>query len=65
MECPEKARLVNEYSATLLEFSRSLRALRKMLGDVTEEEWHYAEQARLRAEQARVMLENHLKEHGC
>ena len=65
MECPEKARLVNEYSSTLLEFSRSLRALRNMLGEVKEEDWQYAEQIRLRAEQARATLENHLKEHGC
>ena len=65
MECPDKARLVNEYSATLLEFSRSLRALRNMLGEIAEEDWQYAEQIRLRAEQARATLEQHLKEHGC
>jgi len=65
MECPDKTRLVSEYNQPLLEFSRSLRALRKMLGDLTEQDWQFAEQHRERAEQARVTLEVHIKEHGC
>lgn len=67
--CPEKNRLLYKYDAVLAEYSRTVSFLYRRVGvlrkDAYTEISEFTDQARLRCEQARVALEEHIREHGC
>jgi hypothetical protein len=69
MGCEEKARLVEEYSAATSAFSEAVKELRRKIGTSPREEYTRLErissQARVKAEQARLALEQHISSHRC
>jgi hypothetical protein len=69
MICEEKARLVDEYSATTSDFSKAVQEMRRKIGTSSKEEYKRLEQnsseARVKAEQARLALEQHIAAHRC
>jgi hypothetical protein len=67
--CGEKARLLAEYQERVRLYNVAVSALsearpRANRGDYLRMQ-RYAEQARQKAEQARLALERHSNEHGC
>ena len=69
MICEEKTRLVDEYSAATLAFSKTVQELRRNIGTSPREEYKRLErissEARVKAEQARLALEQHISAHRC
>ena len=67
--CPEKTRLLYQYDALLAEYSRTISFLFKRVGvlrkDAYQEISDFTDNARLRCEDARIALEQHVREHGC
>ena len=64
-DCPERIRLAEEYSEAVSEFSRRFQLLKHEAAARTEDNWKFAEEARLRAESAWQLIEIHLREHRC
>lgn len=69
MVCEEKTRLVGGYSTATLAFSEAVQELRRNMGTSPKEEYKRLEristEARVKAEQARLALEQHIAAHGC
>jgi hypothetical protein len=69
MVCEEKTRRVDEYSAATLAFSKAVQELRRNIGTSPREDYKRLERvssdARVKAEQARLALEQHVASHGC
>jgi hypothetical protein len=69
MVCGEKTRLVEEYSMATQAFTRAVQELRRKIGTSPREEYKRLErislEARLKSEQARLALEQHVVAHGC
>jgi hypothetical protein len=69
MICEEKARLVDEYSATTSAFSNAVQEMHRKIGTSPKEEYKRLEQdsseARVKAERARLALEQHIAAHRC
>jgi len=69
LTCEQKKRLANEYEAATRKFSEAVRELRKKLGISTIEEYQRldraANEARVKSEQARLALEQHIASHCC
>jgi hypothetical protein len=69
MFCGEKTRLLAEYSVPTDAFSEAVQELRQKIGTSPREEYRRLEQitleARLKSEQARLALEQHIATHGC
>lgn len=69
MICGEKARLVDEYSAATLAFSKAVQELRRKIGTSPKEDYKRLERissvARVKAKQARLALEQHIAAHRC
>ena len=69
MSCEEKARLAMEYDASTSKFSEAVGKLRRKMGTSLKDEYDRLErasnEARVRSEQARLALEQHIAAHRC
>ena len=69
MVCEEKARLVTAYEAATSAFSEAVKELHRRIGTSPKEEYQRLEQisteARVKSEQARLALEQHISAHLC
>lgn len=69
MNCEEKVRLATEYEISTAKFSEAVTELRKKMGTSAREEYQQldraANEARVRSEQARLTLEQHIASHRC
>ena len=69
MSCKEKDRLVSEYEATTVHFSEAVAELNDKIGTMPKEEYQRLDRAadehRMKSEQARLALEQHIAAHGC
>ncbi len=69
MSCKVKARLVEEYSAVTLAFSKAVQEQHGKVGTSPREESKRLEtissEARVKAAQAKLALEQHIASHGC
>ena len=69
MSCEEKNRLLREYEAATVTFSTAVIELGWRMGTSPKEEYKRLAQtsndARLKAEGARLALEQHIAAHGC
>jgi hypothetical protein len=68
-QCIEKRRLVDSYQQATANFSRQLTILNERLGTSPRDEYDSLRRAvdaeRVRSEQARLALEQHVADHGC
>ena len=66
-KCEHRNRLLGEWQESLANFSDAVKRLRECSGDGSKfaEQYRSTEQARLHAENARMMVEHHRAEHGC
>jgi len=69
MGCEEKGRLAFEYETSTTKFSEAVTELRKKMGISEKEEYERldraANEARVKSEQARLALEQHIAAHRC
>ena len=69
MSCEEKARLAQEYDAATTRFAAAVRQYHRNIGTSTQAEYEQlkraSDEARVKSEQARLALEQHLAAHGC
>jgi hypothetical protein len=69
MPCEEKARLTIGYDTATSKFSATVSELHLRMGTSPRDEYHRLErasnEARLRSEQARLALEEHIASHRC
>jgi hypothetical protein len=69
MICAEKTRLVAEYEENTSVFSQAVKELRRKIGTSPREEYKRLErissEARVKAEQARLALKQHISTHHC
>jgi hypothetical protein len=67
--CVEKSRLLYRYDAFLAEYSRTVSFLYKRVGVLRKEDYQeistFTDEARVRCEEARLALEDHIRDHGC
>lgn len=67
--CEEKKRLAAEYEATTARFAESVRELNRKMGTSPKSEYdrlqRASDEARIKSEQARLALEQHVADHGC
>lgn len=69
MVCEEKARLVGEYETATGRFSAAVTELQRKMGTSPKAEYdrlqRVSDEARVKSEQARLVLERHTAAHGC
>jgi hypothetical protein len=69
INCEGKARLVKEYSLATAAFSDAVQELRRKIGTSPKVEYERLERissaARVKSEQARLALEQHIETHRC
>jgi hypothetical protein len=69
VSCEEKARLTMEYDTATSKFSATVSELRLRMGTSPKDEYRRLErtsnEARVRSEQARLALEEHIAAHRC
>ena len=69
MNCEEKSRLATEYEASTMKFSEAVTELRKKMGTSAREEYQRldraANEARVKSEQGRLALEQHIAAYRC
>jgi hypothetical protein len=69
VSCEEKTRLAMEYDAATSKFSEAVRELHQRIGTSPKDEYDRLErasnEARVRSEQARLALEQHIAAHRC
>lgn len=69
MNCEEKARLMSDYNAATSKFSEAVAELHRRMGTSPKEEYERldraANEARVKSEQARLALEQHIAAHRC
>jgi hypothetical protein len=69
MSCEEKTRLAMEYDSATSKFSEAVKELHRRMGTSLKEEYDRLErasnEARMRSEQARLALEQHVAAHRC
>jgi hypothetical protein len=67
--CEEKTGLVREYKDATAAFSEAVKELRRRMGTSPKDEYKHLQQianeARLKSEQTRFSLEQHIDTHGC
>jgi hypothetical protein len=67
--CHDKIRLATEYERATSHFSEAVRELQQRIGTSPKEEYARLErvcnEARVRSEQARLALEQHIADHHC
>jgi hypothetical protein len=69
MTCVEKSRLLRQYDVATLAFSKAVQELRRKIGTSPKEEYERLErissEARVKSEQTRLALEQHIATHRC
>jgi hypothetical protein len=69
MNCETKVLLTAKYDAATASFSEAVTELRRKIGTSTKEDYdrlgRVANDARVKSEQARLALEQHIAEHSC
>jgi ATP-dependent helicase YprA (DUF1998 family) len=69
MSCEEKTRLLKHYDNATLAFSNAVQELRRKIGTSPKDEYERIErissEARVKSEQARLALEQHVATHRC
>jgi hypothetical protein len=69
MHCETKVRLTATYETATAVFSEAVTELRRNIGTSTKKEYdrlgRIANDARVKSEQARLALEQHIAEHRC
>ncbi len=69
MTCEEKARLASKYQATSQKYADAVAQLNKKMGTSAKTEYERlsgaADEARVKSEQARLALEQHIAAHNC
>ena len=69
LSCEEKARLLREYDDATLAFSNAVQELRRKIGTTPKAEYErfdrISSEARVRSEQTRLALEQHIGAHRC
>jgi ATP-dependent helicase YprA (DUF1998 family) len=69
VSCQEKDRLAKEYDAATSKFSEAVTELHRKIGISPKEEYERLErasnEARLKSEQTRLALEQHIVAHRC
>lgn len=69
MSCEEKARLAQDYEAATSKFAEAVGQLQRNIGTSTREEYErlqrISDETRVKSEQARLALEQHLAAHKC
>jgi len=69
MSCEEKNRLTQDYQAATVTFAEAVGQLLRNVGASTMAEYErlqrISEQARMKSEQARLALEQHIAAHDC
>jgi hypothetical protein len=69
MNCEEKGRLLRQYDNATLAFSNAVQELRRKIGTSPKEEYErhdrIANEARVKSEQTRLALEQHIATHRC
>ncbi len=69
VSCEEKTRLVQEYQMATQGFANAVTELQRRMGTSAKEEYErlnrIADEARLKAEHARIALEQHATAHRC
>jgi hypothetical protein len=69
MSCDEKARLARAYDDATLAFSNAVQELRRKIGTSPKDEYERLErisaEARMKSEQTRLALEQHIATHRC
>jgi len=69
MNCEEKKRLAADYEAATAKFSEAVTQLHDRMGTSPKEEYERldraANEARVKSEQARLALEQHIAAHRC
>jgi hypothetical protein len=69
MTCDEKGRLLRRYDEATLAFSNAVQELRRKIGTSPKEEYERIErisnEARVKSEQTRLALEQHIAGHRC
>jgi hypothetical protein len=69
MTCDEKTRLLRQYDDATLAFSNAVQELRRKIGTSPKEEYERLErlssEARVKSEQTRLALEQHIATHRC
>ena len=67
--CVEKIRLAKEYDLATTAFSEAVKELHRRMGTLPREEYalldRAANEARVKSEQARLALEQHIAAHRC
>jgi len=67
--CEEKARLVSEYETMAKKYSVAVTELQQRMGTSAKLEYERiaraADEARVKSEQARLALEQHVAAHNC
>ena len=68
-DCTEKKRLRHDYEIAVSDHTRAFDISEAFVGTAKKDDYerlyNYVEQARVRAEDARLALERHIAEHGC
>jgi hypothetical protein len=69
MSCEEKARLARDYDDATQAFSNAVQELRRKIGTSPKDEYQRLErisnEARVKSEQTRLALEQHIATHCC
>jgi hypothetical protein len=69
MSCEEKERLAQEYEAATAKFAGAVRHLQQNIGTSTQREYarlqRGSDEERVKSEQARLALEQHIAAHKC
>jgi hypothetical protein len=69
MNCEERARLARDYDVATTKFAEAVRQYHQNIGTSTQAEYgrflRASDEARVKSEQARLALEQHLATHGC
>ena len=69
MICEDKQRLVTEYRTATKKFADSVADLQRKMGTSPKAEYERlsrtADDARVKSEQARLSVEQHIAAHGC
>jgi len=69
MACEEKARLASEYEETSWKYADAVAELNRKMGTSAKAEYEQltraADEARVKSEQSRLALEQHVAEHNC
>jgi hypothetical protein len=68
-DCDEKTRLAQQYELATAQFSKAVKELSQIIGTSSKEEYarleRVANESRVKSEQGRLALEQHITSHRC